>query len=294
MKCVAEFDAIGTHWSIDLPKTLDAKTVSSVLHDVRDCIDRFDAVYSRFRSDSLVSAIAKVPGVYQFPLNAIPLFSWYRTLYDVTHGAVTPLIGNALSDAGYDAEYSFIEKPMTSPPTWDDAMAWDPKTCCLTTRLPVLLDFGAAGKGYCVDRVVGVLRSHGVRAFCCDAGGDIAYANEHGIPMTIGLEHPFDETKAIGTARILKQSLCGSAGNRRAWGRFHHTLNPFTLESPRDLAAIWVVASTTMIADGLTTALQFTSPELLATIAEFEYAVLNPDLHYDRSEGFPGEIFTKL
>lgn len=291
MKRIAEFDAIGTHWRIDLPETLDAALVSGVLRDIRERIHRFDAVYSRFRSDSLITQVSKASGAYQFPIDAIALFAWYRTLYDATHGLVTPLIGNLLSDAGYDAQYSLIEKPMTSPRSWDDVMTWNARTCTLTVREPVLLDFGAAGKGYGVDLVAELLCNRGIDSYVIDAGGDIAYRNHERVPLTVGLENPSDVTQAIGSVTLVNQSLCGSAGNRRKWGRFHHTMNPHTLESPNELAAVWVIAENTMIADGLTTALNFASPESLAQIVPFEYAVLSPEMKLLTSPGFQVNFF---
>jgi FAD:protein FMN transferase len=291
MKRAAAFDAIGTRWSIDLPETLDAATVSSVLDTVHDRINTFDQTYSRFRADSLVTRISQATGRYQFPADASVLFAWYRLLYDLTNGAVTPLIGNALSNAGYDAEYSLIEKPMTSPKAWDDVMRFDATSNILETSEPVLLDFGAAGKGYLIDIVAAILRDASINSYCIDAGGDIAYRSETNEPLRIGLENPHDTSEAIGVATIGNQSICGSAGNRRRWGRFHHTLDPRTLTSPTDIAAVWVVADATMIADGLTTALNFVSPETLSPIIPFSCAVLGSDGHLSASPNFPAEFF---
>lgn len=298
MHRVAEFEAIGTHWTIDLPEALNPEMVLSVLRDVRERIERFDQVYSRFRSDSMVTAMSERVGTYTFPLDAIPLMALYRKLYDATHGAVTPLIGNVLSDAGYDAQYSLVERPMRSPKPWDAVMTWNPATCELVVREPVLLDFGAAGKGYCVDIVARMLQERGIPSFVIDAGGDVCHGgvlSKHpsGVArgVRIGLEDPSDTTQAIGVATIDHQSICGSAGNRRRWGRFHHTIDPRTLESPRDLSAVWVVAATTMLADGLTTALQFALPEQLASLGAFEYAVLSAEHQLYVSPGFPADFF---
>lgn len=287
----AEFEAIGTHWSIDLPKTLDAATVSSVLIRVHERIDVFDRIYSRFRGDSIVTQISQAAGRYQFPSDAAALFTWYRLLYDLTNGAVTPLIGNALSNAGYDAEYSLIEKPMTSPKAWDDVMRFDPSTNTLETSEPILLDFGAAGKGYLIDIVASILREAGIESYCIDAGGDIAYRSETNESRRIGLENPHDTTEAIGIATIGNQSICGSAGNRRRWGRFHHTLDPRTLTSPTAIAAAWVIAKNTMVADGLTTALNFVAPETLLTVIPFSFAILGSDGRLSASPNFPAEFF---
>lgn len=291
MTRAAAFDAIGTHWSIDLPETLDAATVSSVLLRVHHRIATFDQTYSRFRADSLVTQISQHAGRYQFPSDGSALFAWYRLLYNLTDGAVTPLIGNALSDAGYDAQYSLIEKPMTSPKAWDDVMRFDATTNILETSEPVLLDFGAAGKGYLIDIVASMLREECIDSYCIDAGGDIAYRSETNEPRQIGLENPHDTSEAIGIATIMNQSICGSAGNRRRWGRFHHTLDPRTLTSPSEIAAVWVIADTTMIADGLTTALNFISPETLLSVMPFSFAMLGNDGRLSASPNFPAEFF---
>lgn len=291
MHRVAEFEAIGTHWTIDLPEALDPRVVSGALRDVRERIERFDQAYSRFRTDSIVTAISKSAGTYTFPIDAIPMMAFYRQLYDATGGAVTPLIGSVLSDAGYDAEYSLIEKPMTSPKPWDDVMTWNPATCELTVREPVLLDFGAAGKGYCVDLVAALIESRGITSFVVDAGGDVCHRSSDRVPLRIGLENPSNTSEAVGVATIVNQSICGSAGNRRRWGRFHHTIDPRTLESPNELAAVWVVAAPTRLADGLTTALQFALPEQLVGLGSFEYAVLDAQNRLRTSSRFPAEFF---
>ncbi len=289
-----------SHWNpLDdrSSETLNPEMVLSVLRDVRERIEHFDQTYSRFRADSMVTQISQRAGSYMFPIDAIPLMAFYRELYDATNGAVTPLIGNVLSDAGYDAQYSLIEKPMTSPKAWDDVMVWNPAACELTVREPVLLDFGAAGKGYCVDIVANILQTHGIGSFLIDAGGDICHRSGDGSRQSdggrtkIGLENPSDTSQVIGIAIIANQSICGSAGNRRRWGRFHHTIDPRTLESPNELAAVWVVAPSTMLADGVTTALQFTLPEHLACLGTFEYAVLDPRHRVMSSSNFPGEFF---
>jgi FAD:protein FMN transferase len=297
MHRVAEFEAIGTHWTLDLPEALDPEVVSGVLREVRERIDRFDQSYSRFRADSIVTAISKAAGTYVLPVDAIPMMAFYRELYQATDGAVTPLIGNVLSDAGYDATYSLVERPMTSPKAWDDVMVWNPATCELTVHEPVLLDFGAAGKGYCVDIVATLLESRGIHSFVVDAGGDVCHRDLSrmymggGGGLNVGLENPSDISQAIGVAIIRNQSICGSAGNRRRWGRFHHTIDPRTLQSPTELAAVWVVASSTMLADGLTTALQFVLPGQLERFGAFEYAVLNHHGLLATSSGFPAEFF---
>lgn len=284
-----EFEAIGTHWCIDLPATLDAARVEFVMGLVHDRIDAFDKAYSRFRPDSIVTTMSKAIGRYELPTDAAPMLTFYRRLYDLTDGAATPLIGNALSDAGYDAAYSLKTKAMTSPKRWDDVMRVEDSTIDLAE--PVILDFGAAGKGYLIDIVSDLIEHEGIGSYCVDAGGDMRYRSEAGAALRVGLESPVNASQVVGVAQLTNRSICGSAGNRRAWGAFTHILDPRSLTSPKHILAVWVIADSTMMADGLTTALMFVNPEVLQSEFAFEYAIIREDFSLERSANFPGEFF---
>jgi FAD:protein FMN transferase len=281
------FDAIGTTWVIDaqLPEQVSEMSLQT---SIRERIADFDVVYSRFRADSLVSTIARSPGTYTFPADAEKLFSFYRQLYDVTEGAVTPLIGQTLVDAGYDATYSLTPKSqLHKPQAWSEVMLWRaPK---LMTQAPVLLDVGAAGKGYLIDIVSEILEAEGISTYCVDAGGDMRQRGQQ--PLAVGLENPLNTAEVIGVVALENMSLCGSAGNRRAWDKYHHTINPQTLTSPEDILATWVIANDTMTADGLATALYFCSPQELLVVAPFAYCYVTKNGELIRSPNFPAQVF---
>jgi len=131
-----------------------------------------------------------------------------------------------------------------------------------------------------------------VESFSVNAGGDICVRDKKGVPMRIGLEHPEDTALAIGVAEISNQSICGSAGNRRAWGEYHHIMNPHTLASVRAVSAVWVVAQTTMLADALATCLFFVTPFTLSSRYAFQYLMMYSDSSVERSAQFPAELFT--
>jgi thiamine biosynthesis lipoprotein len=253
-------------------------------------IDEYDKNYSRFRADSLVTTMASRAGAYRLPDDAQELFAVYRTLYELTDGGMTPLIGQVMSDAGYDATYSLQPKPLRTPPAWDTVMTYAHPQLQLTQ--PVLLDFGAAGKGHIVDIVGELISQHGIKDYCVDAGGDSVYYRETSAqPMHIGLEHPRNPGQVIGVATVYNRSLCGSAGNRRAWGAYHHIIDPHALASPRHIQALWVAADSALYADALTTALFFAPAKKLATRYNFEYAIMHDDDSLEQSAGFPGTFF---
>lgn len=252
-------------------------------------IEQFDATWSRFREDSLVSRIATTPGVHVFPADAPALFELYRGLYEATDAAVSPLVGRTLEALGYDRSYSLRATPAVAVPRWEDAIAWD--GTALTTLRPVLLDVGAAGKGYLVDIVSGLLAAAGHTEFIVDGSGDIRH---HGSStMRVALEHPLDATMAIGIANVGEGAICSSATNRRTWGDgLHHVIDATTGLPTRNVIATWAIAETALEADGIATALFFAEPERLATRFRFTYVRMFSTGRVESSPTFDGELFT--
>ena len=282
------FAAIGTTWSIAASGNISKTRWQHALKGIHERIERFDAAYSRFRSDSLVTKMSQKAGTYALSADAHALLTFYKQLYTLTDGAVTALIGQTIADAGYDATYSFKTKPLTRPPQWHDTLTFN-KTS-IEIKRPVLLDLGAAGKGYLVDCVASLLNQHDITDFWIDAGGDILQRSTVAKPMNVGLENPLDFSQAVAVASLLNKSLCASSGSRRAWGAYNHILNPHTLQSPQDILATWVVADDTMTADGLSTALFFTTPSALRGFT-FSYAILHKDMELEYSKNFPATVF---
>jgi thiamine biosynthesis lipoprotein len=282
------FVAIGTRWTITISSALSDAEWHNLQSTLHDRIEEFDRCYSRFRADSLVSQMATKAGRYELPADGYPLLQFYERLYHATDGAVTPLIGQVMTDLGYDAAYSFHARATTAPPAWDDIIEYDEQS--ITLHQPALLDFGAAGKGYLVDLLGGLLAAEDVTDFTIDAGGDILQRGAEAI--NVGLENPQNVSEAIGTIELKNSSLCASAGSRRAWGSYHHIIDPQSLSSPSETLATWVMADDCMTADGLATALFFVPASQLARDFRFAYATLHDDMSLEQSRNFPAKIFT--
>ena len=284
------FEAIGAPWQIDTPDPLSVDLTDAI----HTRIDEYDRTWSRFRADSLVSRIAGSPGEWTFPSDAPALFELYRRLYDASGGTVTPLVGRRLENLGYDAEYTLKPAPESAGgiapvPAWDDVMSWDGTV--LTTTAPLVLDVGAAGKGYLVDIVAGLLRDAGVVDYTVDGSGDLVHAG--GDPLRVALEHPFDPTLAIGIYELTDGALCASAPGRRTWGTgLHHILDGLTGEPTTAVAATWAMAPTALVADGLATALFFVDGDTLGESFDFEYVRMFPTSRVELSPEFRGELFT--
>ena len=280
------FEGIGTRWEISTPGPLGSSLRSRLL----GLVERFDTDWSRFRADSRVRAMTRNPGRHDFPAEAAPLGILYRTLYQATGGAMTPLIGTSLERLGYDAGYSL--RPSGSPlpaPAWDDVLEWDGAT--LTTAAPVVLDIGAAGKGLLVDLLATELEAAGAGAFVIDASGDLLARGTEPIP--VALEHPYNPTQAIGVVQLAGRALCASAANRRVWGDgLHHVLDGKTGQPVRTAVASWALADTTMLADALATALFFVPGTDLQRSFDFSWLTVFSDGSAAHSADLEGTLFT--
>ncbi len=283
------FEAIGTKWQISLYQKLDTAKEVELFSYIKNRIELFDKAYSRFRADSLVTKMSRETGDFVLPSDAEPMISLYHDLYIRTNGLVTPLVGNLISDAGYDAQYSLKQKKeLETPPAWEEALEYNHPI--LKIKKPVLLDFGAAGKGYLVDLVGEVLEVNGVFEYCIDAGGDILHKGVK--PIRVGLENPKNTEQVIGVYTLGNGSICGSAGTRRAWGKFTHIMNPKTLVSPTEIIAVWVIAKKALVADALATCLFFVPASTLVSAYDFEYVLVRKDRSVEKSDNFSGEVFT--
>jgi FAD:protein FMN transferase len=274
------FTAIGTQWSINTSKSLDDSTIKQI----NQLIGVFDKTFSRFISDSFVSHIAKNPGTHSMPPHCREMLQLYHSIYKMTDGAFTPLIGNLMAETGYDASYSLEPKTLHQTPAWEDVLSYNQHQ--INLKQPIILDFGAIGKGYLVDLVASKLRAQGYSDFVINAGGDILTS----ISTEVALENPRNFSEAIGSIKLNGQALCGSATTRRTWGDFNHIMNPLTQQSVKTITATWVIATSTAIADGLSTALFLTNPDSLQ-IYDFDYAILFSDGSLSYSKQFEGCFF---
>jgi thiamine biosynthesis lipoprotein len=286
---VFAFTGIGTGWTIDTRAPLPEHLRAAVL----ELVERFDRTYSRFRDDSLVTEIARARsgGSFSFPDLDEPLFALYDRLWELSDGAVDPTVGLALEALGYDATYTL--RPTDSPPQQARA-SWRcdvvRQGMVLSTKRPLVIDIGAAGKGYLIDRIADLLQQQGIQDFVVDGSGDIRHLG--GPTIRVGLENPHHPSHVIGVVELSGRSLCASSISRRAWGEnLHHILDARTGTPTRAVTATWVLASDAATADALATALFFAEPTRIHAVFDFEWVRILQDGRVQWSDNFSGELF---
>lgn len=286
---VLRFTAIGTGWKIDTARPLPDGLRTRI---VALCED-FDRVWSRFRTDSLVAAIAHAPGGvrFSFPARDTALLDLYDRLVAATAGAVDPLVGRALELLGYDADYTLIPDRAgladLAPASWSRDVRHEQTT--IVTDRPLVIDVGAAGKGHLVDLIAQHLFDEGINEFLIDGGGDLRQSGPE--PVVVALQHPTRPGRAIGTVPLHNAALCASATTRRTWGEgLQHVLDGRTGQPVSDVVATWALASDAATADGLATALFVSDPASLVAF-EFSWVRMLVDGRVQWSNDFDGELF---
>ncbi|WP_214466567.1 FAD:protein FMN transferase [Microbacterium flavescens] len=279
------FDAIGTAWEVVTETPVGDELRGRVLA----LIERFDAEWSRFRPDSVVSRLAD-GGSAPLPPDGPVMLDAFAELSAATNGAVNPLVGGSLAALGYGAGYALkAGEPLAAPADWTDALTWGGGI--LSLDRPALIDVGALGKGRLVDLVAAELAGAVAGSLVVDAGGDITV---RGASQRIGLEHPFDLRRAIGVWEVSDAALCASAVNRRAWGEgLHHVLDARTGAPVRTIAATWAVAATAMQADAVATALFFDGGPRIAHAWGVEWVRMTTDGRVDWSPSCGADLFTR-
>lgn len=275
------FDAIGTRWEV----STDDPLPEDVRGRVSALIDRFDAEWSRFRADSVVSSLAG-GGAVPAPADAAAMLDLYAAASAATAGAVNPLVGEALASRGYDASYSLLDRgAVPAPGDWQDVLSWSGGTLALSQ--PATIDVGALGKGRLVDLVMRELS--GVAGdVVVDASGDIAVRGAD----RIALEHPYDPSRAIGVWEVTDAALCASATQRRAWGDgLHHVLDARTGIPIEQVAATWAVAPDAMTADAAATALFFDGGPEFAAAFGVQWVRMRTDGTVQWSPGCGADLF---
>jgi thiamine biosynthesis lipoprotein len=127
-------------------------------------------------------------------------------------------------------------------------------------RARVLLDLGGIAKGEAVDRLVELLRSHGVRDALVNAGGDLrVLGSRDGRPWRIGIEDPRAD-RVLGVIALEDGEAAFTSGDYERFvehdgERLHHILDPRTGRPAAATRAVTVIARRGVLADAAATAL---------------------------------------
>ncbi|HJT20558.1 MAG TPA: FAD:protein FMN transferase [Nitrospira sp.] len=133
-------------------------------------------------------------------------------------------------------------------------------------RTGMRIDVGGIGKGYAADRAVAAMRHAGASAGVVALSGDIKTFGRlpDGAKFPVGIQHPRRE-EAVLALIDLEDEAMSTAGDyerffERDGVRYHHILDPVSLQPARDCQSVTIIAKDGVWADGLDTGIFVLGP----------------------------------
>ncbi|HSQ51667.1 MAG TPA: FAD:protein FMN transferase [Nitrospiraceae bacterium] len=121
------------------------------------------------------------------------------------------------------------------------------------------IDVGGIGKGYAADQAVEALRRAGASAGVVALSGDIKTFGQlpGGRKFPVGIQHPRKEGEVLAFIDLENEAISTAGDYERYFERdgvrYHHILDPKTLQPARRCQSVTVIAREGMLADGLDT-----------------------------------------
>ena len=121
------------------------------------------------------------------------------------------------------------------------------------------VDVGGIGKGFAADMAVAAMQKAGATAGVVALSGDIRTFGglPGGVKFPFGIRHPRHEEAVLAFIDLQDEAISTAGDYERYFERdgvrYHHILDPITLQPARDCQSVTVVARDGMTADGLDT-----------------------------------------
>lgn len=245
-----------------------------------DEIKRLEQLLSTWRADSELSQVNAEAGrrPVQVSRETVQLVARALDIAELTHGGFNIALGPAIeawsvTERQHIPEKEELEwlKPLVD---WTSIQVNSARRTIYLPHKGMRIDVGGIGKGFAADRAVDEMKRAGAVGGVVALSGDIktfgTLPDRSG--FSVGIRHPRQEGVLIATID-LKDEAISTAGDyerffERDGVRYHHILDPRTLQPARACQSVTVIAKEGMMADGLDTGLFVLGPEAGMTLAE--------------------------
>jgi thiamine biosynthesis lipoprotein len=258
------FHAMGTRCRVSLVEPTRA-VANACLDELLNWVADFEAKYSRFLSDSLISRINAAAGKDWVAIDADTerLFALCGQLFFFTRGAFDPTALPLIKLWNWKAT-SPVVPSASAIAAARELVGWNKVQqrpgAIFLPRAGMALDLGGIGKEYAVDMAVALAERHGVKNLLVDFGQDIrVLGTPPGRPAWhIGLEDPKNPGTCWGSVAVRGEAVASSGDYLRhfllAGRRYGHILDPRTgYPVSNGCLSVSVIAPTCTIAGILTT-----------------------------------------
>lgn len=240
-------------------------------HDeIRETFQSFDASLSMFNPASIISRFNRNDSTATADHYFTTMFKKAMSVSERTDGAfditVAPLVNlwgfgfqncDSVTEAGIDSIRQFVGYKLVQLDDSGRLSKKDPR---------IILDASSIAKGYACDIIAQYLKSHGVKNYMVEIGGEIALngTNPQGNAWTVGINKPTEDPgNGLGEIENVLYLTAGgmaTSGNYRNFyykngRRYAHTIDPKTgYPIQHDVLSSTVIAEDCMTADAYATA----------------------------------------
>ncbi len=226
-------------------------------------LQRLEARYSRYRDESLLSAInrvAKTGGRIEVDAETAGLLDYANTCFEQSDGLFD--ITSGILRRAWNFKSTALPEPLLVQSLLNNVgwqrVGW--KASVLNFSQPGMeLDLGGVVKEYAADRAVTLCLEAGIRHGMVNLGGDIRIIGAHpdDSPWRVGIRHPREPDALLQTLELYSGALASSGDYERCivvdGKRYGHVLNPKTGWPVEHMAAVSVVAEFCVIAGSAST-----------------------------------------
>lgn len=134
-------------------------------------------------------------------------------------------------------------------------------------KIGMRIDVGGIGKGYAADQAVTVMKKAGAVAGVVALSGDIKTFGQlpGGKKFPVGIQHPRKEGEVLAMIDLQDEAISTAGDYERFFEhegvRYHHILDPATLQPARACQSVTVIAKEGIWADGLDTGIFVMGPD---------------------------------
>ncbi|MGE3578754.1 MAG: FAD:protein FMN transferase [Vicinamibacterales bacterium] len=305
---VRSHDTMGTRIELTA-STADSATAERAFAAVFADFDRLDSLLSVWKPESEVVRLNAAAGLHPVPVSAETrevlriarqVSEWTDGAFDVTFGALTGLWKFDAQDK--DGSVPDPREVATKLPlvNYRALVVDDAGGTAFLQKAGMKVHLGGIGKGYAVDRAAGILRSHGLRDFMIQAGGDLYVGGfKDGRPWKIGLRDPRGPIDAVFATLQLTDGTSSTSGDYerffiRDGRRYHHILDLSTGEPARRSRSVTLVTNKAVIADALAKGVFILGPvrglALVERLPDVEAVIVGADNEVVVSSGLRGKV----
>jgi FAD:protein FMN transferase len=155
------------------------------------------------------------------------------------------------------------------------------------TRAGMRVDVGGIGKGFAADRAAEAMQAAGATAGAVALSGDIKTFGRmpDGEAFLFGIQDPRNESALLATIELHDEAISTAGDYERFFERdgvrYHHILDPRTLQPARECQSVTVIAKDGVMADGLDTGIFVMGPtrgmELVERLQDVEAVIVDRD-----------------